>query len=134
MSALLIHFGIDDCHRTSVLKEAGYWVEECPSVPYLHSTLIEFPIPDAVAIAEHEELEDGEAITLIRSTCAAPLILFQGWGRCFDTSAFNLVVPPLTDPRVWLEDVASLIEQSRANRKPPQSIRANAPTAVCLDA
>jgi hypothetical protein len=125
MAALVIHFGADDCHRISVLRQAGYCVEECFSVPRLRFTLTEFPEPDAVAIAERDEEEADEAISLVRSNCEAPIILFENRNRCSERSIYNLVVPPLTNPRDWLHDVASLIEQSRATRGASQSIHAS---------
>jgi hypothetical protein len=124
MSASLIHFGVDDCYRVPVLKEAGFFVEECRSVRRLHSALLGSPEPDAVAIAESDEIEVTEAVFLVRSNCAAPLILFQGRNRCFETSGFNLVIPPLTEPHAWLNDLVSLIEHSQMIRSRSQSIHA----------
>jgi hypothetical protein len=130
MAALVIHFGNDNCHRISVLRGAGYCVEECLSVPRLRFTLTELPKPDAVAFAECDEIaelegrEADEAISLIRSSCKAPIILFQSRNRRTEVSAYDLVVPPLTNPRDWLHDVASLIEQSHAARGASEPIRA----------
>ena len=125
MPSFLIHLGVDDCYRVPVLRESGFFVEECHSVRQLHSTLMRFPQPDAVAIAESDEIEAKEAVFLVRkSDRTAPLVLFQGRNRCFETSGFNLVVPPLTDPLVWLSDLVSLIERHRTLRGQSNSIRA----------
>jgi len=124
MVPFLIHFGVDDCYRVPVLKEAGFRVEECHSLPRLDSALTHFPEPDVVAIAESDEIEAKEAMSLVHSSCAAPLVLFQGRNRCFETSEFRLVIPPLTEPRVWLNDLVSLIEQSRATRSQSRSVHA----------
>lgn len=113
MSGFLIHFGLDDCYRVPVLKEAGFLVEECASARRLGSALIDFPEAEAIAISESDEIEANEAMAvLLHSGSTAPLILFQGWNRCLDSSGFNLVVPPLTEPRTWLKDVHSLIKRS----------------------
>ena len=124
MSAFLIHVGVDDCYRVPVLKGAGFFVEECRSVRGLGSTLIDFPEPDAIAIAESDEIEAGRAMALVRSSSTAPLILFQGRNRCLDASGFNLVIPPLTEPHAWLSDLVSLIEDSRQIRSRSRSIGA----------
>jgi hypothetical protein len=122
MSPFLIHLGADDCYRVPVLKEAGFCVEEFRSVGRLHSALLQFPEPDAVAIAESDEIEARETMFLVQSSCAAPLILFQGRNRCFETSGFSLVIPPLTEPRVWLNDLVVLIEHTRMIRSQSRSI------------
>jgi hypothetical protein len=124
MSPVLIHFGVDDCYRVPVLKKAGFLVEECTSLRRLQSALVQLPEPDAVAVAENDEIEAKDAMLLARSNCKAPLVLFQGRSPGSDTSGFNLVVPPLTDPRVWLNDLASLIGHSRILRGQSQAIRA----------
>jgi hypothetical protein len=123
MAATVIHFGIDDLHRIPVLRQAGYVVEDCLSVRSLHSALIQYPDPDAVAMAESDAMNGNEAISLVRSHSTAPLVLFQGWQMFFEASEFNLVVPRLTHPRVWLVDLADLIERSRAIRSRCQLIR-----------
>jgi hypothetical protein len=53
-----------------------------------------------------------EAATLARSLSVAPLILFED-ALCDDESNFDLVIPPLTFPDVWLREVAATIERSR---------------------
>lgn len=118
MAARVVHFGINNCHRIAILKGAGYSVDVCPSIGILQTNLIQFPDPDAVAIAENEgtDCEASSAISLVRSNSAAPLVLFQGQERHFETSSFDLVVSPLTDPRLWLSELEDLIEESRAIR------------------
>jgi hypothetical protein len=123
MAALLLHFGMDDCYRVPLLRRAGYAVEECHSVRRLHSALIQFPEPDAVAIAEDDEIEPDEAVSLVRSHCTSPLVLFQAANPTFQTSEFNLVVPSLTDPQEWLNGIASLIAESRAVRERSRRLR-----------
>jgi hypothetical protein len=123
MAALLLHFGIDDRYRVPILRRAGYSVEECRSVRRLHSALVRFPEPDAVAIAENDEIEPGEAVSLVRSHCTSPLVLFQGANPVIETSEFNLVVPPLTEPKEWLFGIALLIAESRAIRDRSRRLR-----------
>lgn len=116
MATSLVHFGLDDCHRILVLEQAGYKVDDCQSVRSLLSVLIRFPEPDAVAIAENIEIDVDEALSLVRSHSTAPTVLFRCSNANCAESAFNLVVPSLTDPRVWLDDLAELIDRSRMLR------------------
>jgi hypothetical protein len=54
---------------------------------------------------------------LIRSTTAAPLILFQSDKRHYDESQFDMVIPVLTEPQSWLSAIAeSLVRSSQLTR------------------
>jgi hypothetical protein len=123
MAAVVIHFGVGDLHRVSVLEKAGYVVSDCQSAMGLYSSLLQFPDPDAVAISESDLIDGDEMISLIRSHSTAPLILFQGPAPLIETSEFDLVVPPLTEPRIWLGDLAGLVEHNRAIRDHSRLIR-----------
>jgi hypothetical protein len=114
VAASLIHFGIDRCDRIAILKGVGFSISECRSLPGLRSRLIHLPEPDAVAIAEDDEIEADGAISLVRSASTAPLVLFQSRNQTLQISRFNLVVPPLTAPQAWLDDLTKLIGESRA--------------------
>jgi hypothetical protein len=116
MSPRIIYLGVDDSYRPQVLKRAGYSVVECRSVRHLHSTLIQFPEPAAVAIAGDSETDACEALSVVRSHCTAPTVLFQGGTHFFRASEFDFVVPPLTAPHQWLNHLASVIEENRALR------------------
>jgi hypothetical protein len=126
MAARVVHFGLNDCYRVDVLKTAGYSVDHCQSIERLHSNLIQFPDPDAVAIAEWEGMEPevSLAVRIARATCAAPLILFRRQDGYVKTSDFDLVIPPLAPITAWLGDLETLINSSRAIRERSSTTRA----------
>jgi hypothetical protein len=49
-----------------------------------------------------------------RAASSLPSILFRSSTRTFPDSEFDLIVPSLTPPEVWLNDVDTLIERTRA--------------------
>lgn len=115
-SARIVHFGKDDCHRVSVLRSAGYAVEDCRSLRAFREALVADGKPDAVFITEREDSLQGVAITLSKSCSSAPLVLFRrGHGDLRD-EGFDLVVDSLTPPARWLGEVGELIarRQDRA--------------------
>jgi hypothetical protein len=114
MAARIVHFGADSCSRLLVLEHAGYDVDHCPTVLMLDSALKTGREADAVLMTEDPRASRREAISLVRSYSAAPLVLFQTVGPTFDEPEFDLVIPVLTPPREWLEKIAATIESSRA--------------------
>jgi hypothetical protein len=122
-AATIIHLGTDDRHRIAVLKTAGYVVKNCDSFAQLHSALIAIPPADAVAISESRNELCEKAISLTRAASAVPLILFQSATSGFNESDFDLVVPVLTPPQVWIDEITRLIEESRALRLRLEALR-----------
>jgi len=114
MPAKVIHFGLDDCHRLMVLRSAGYTVDECRSVLQLREMLETGEVPDAVLISDCEGVSPLEAVTLARTFSPNPLILFRSTNLTYEDGGFDLVVPCLTPPAVWLSEVDAVIEKSRA--------------------
>ena len=57
-----------------------------------------------------------QLISLARSRCHAPIVLFPYSGRDYRTEDVDLVVPSFTRPEEWLLDLANLIIRSRALR------------------
>ncbi len=75
---------------------------------------------DAVAITESRDAAPANVTSFCRSNSEAPLVLFQGWTSNANESEFNLVVPVLAPPDIWLTGIAALIERSRTKRAAPQ--------------
>jgi hypothetical protein len=124
MGSSIIHVGTDDCQRIAVLRVAGFEVRSCNSFDQLHSALLGIPPADAVAIAECRGALIDKAVSLTRATSSIPLILFQGTSpHSLIGSDFDLVVPVLTSPQVWIARVQTLIEESRAIRTRSEAIR-----------
>ena len=118
----IIYFGSDRCHRLPVLKQAGFSVVECDSLWLLNSILIQFPDPDAIAIEENDEIDVDLVLSLVRSYCTAPIVLFENAKAFPGPSEFALVVPLLTDPHQWVRDLASLSSSAAHRTTRQQSI------------
>jgi hypothetical protein len=68
----------------------------------------------AIIISDDDIRLSRDAITLVRSRSHSPLVLFQSVPDHYDESQFDLVIPVLTNPRDWLQELTALVEQSRA--------------------
>lgn len=113
MVARLIYFGPDHCHRTMVLRNAGYCVEGCESVLKLDTLLGAGRAPDALLMSDGDGISPEEAIAIARKHCSNPAVLFRSTNLAYEESGFDLVIPCLTPPEVWLDDVDRLIARSR---------------------
>lgn len=69
---------------------------------------------DAVLVSDSEGASPREALIACRAHTSAPIILFRSTNLSYEDSGFDLVVPSLTPPEVWLDDVTATIERSRA--------------------
>ena len=122
MAARVIHFGIDDCYRLSVLRRAGYAIDSC-------SDLVEFQAAldaeaDIIMVDDGDGFLPESVISLARTRSAAPIVLFLRATRADTTShQVDLVVPTLTPPQEWLLDLANLIIHSRALRASSEMLR-----------
>jgi hypothetical protein len=112
-TARIIHYGKDDCHRVSVLRSAGYEVEDCRSLRAFGEALTAEEKPDAVFITEREGNQQGDAISLTKSRSSAPLVLFRRSHSDLRGGTFDLVIDSLTPPKYWLEEIGELIARSR---------------------
>jgi hypothetical protein len=124
VAANLVYFGVDTCHRLPVLARAGYTVENCYSALQLEAVFDSSCPAEAVLMTDHEGKLPQDAITLTRSRSVAPLILFRDSNHSYAESAFDLVVPSLTAPGQWLEQIAVLLEESRLVRRKSALLRA----------
>ncbi|KAA6460994.1 hypothetical protein DYQ86_12025 [Acidobacteria bacterium AB60] len=115
MDAHVVHIGQDHCHRAEVLRNAGYRVEECATLPQL-AGWERAGTPEAIFLTESEGLSAQEAVSAARARWAAPLILFQSTMQEANGMGFDLVIPPLTSPRKWLRQVRAVVEWSRGAR------------------
>ena len=114
MHARLVHFGPDDCHRLMVLRSAGYAVEECQSLLQLGNSLSAGDSVEALLFSDAEGISPEAALAVAKSLSSLPSVLFRSTTRTYQDSGFDLVVPSLTPPEVWLNDVDALIERTRA--------------------
>ena len=100
MSARIVHFGDDRFNRLGPLRDAGYSIEACTTLEELLGALDSDAPPDALTIAETDDLPLDEVLAIARSRSSVPLIIFRGSTRPLNRSEFNLVVPLLAQPRL----------------------------------
>src|SRR5690348_18460840 len=113
MTARVIHFGEDRWHRISLLRKIGLAVDLCETPGELVATLCTGTDPDAILISQSRLFDPFTAKSLARSVSRAPVVLFPYHGHDPVDSEFDLVIPPLTRPDEWLQELWKLIEQSR---------------------
>jgi hypothetical protein len=117
MAARVIHFGVDDCYRLSVLRRAGYDIDDCSSLVQLQAALESKREADAVMVNDCNGSVPELAISLARSWSSAPIILFPNSSRTYNAEdEADLVVPSFTPPEEWLLKLANLIVRSRSLR------------------
>lgn len=116
MAAKVIHFGQDDCHRLMVLRSAGYSVDDCGSLVQLRTRLATGMAADALLVSDDGGPPPDEAIALAKTRTTMPVILFRSTNLAYEESGIDLVVPCLTPPEIWLNEVGELIQKSRIPR------------------
>lgn len=116
MSARIIHVGADACHRLVVLERAGFRVQECSNIAALREVLESEPGPDAVVVTEDNGPFSQQAVAMVQTYSSFPLILFGEPQHSFAESGFDLVVPILSPPDVWLAQVAAVIAHGQTVR------------------
>ena len=114
MAAKILHFGWDDCYRLQVLRVAGYDVLESETLAELCDHLQRGGPVDAVILSEDAPHTIEQAAAIVRTHCAAPMILFRCSQCQLDESAFDQVFAGFQSPPEWLARTAELIGQSRA--------------------
>ncbi len=125
MAARVIHFGVDDCYRLSVLRRAGYDVDDCSDEIQLRAVLETMGEADAVMVNDSDGSIPESVISLARARCAAPIILFPNASRTYSAEQeVDLVVPSFTPPQEWLLKLANLIVRSRTLRAYSQLLQA----------
>jgi hypothetical protein len=124
MAARVIHFGVDDCYRLSVLRRAGYDIDDCSNLIQLRAVLESNGEADAVMVNDSTGSIPEFVFSLARARSAAPIILFPNSSRTYQTEQeVDLIVPSFTPPEEWLLKLATLIVRSRALRAYSQLLR-----------
>lgn len=111
--ATILHVGEDFCRRIPVLERAGFRVfESAGSLPAIERSLSGGDIFSAVTFhCDLAELPDG-MVRATRTFSIAPCILFANPALQLEESDFDLVIPALTPPGVWLKRLRDVIEIS----------------------
>ena len=110
MPRKLLSFGYDACHRWPVFRLAGFTVNECGSIRELREHLMGSEAVDAVIMVEDVVSVPPEAIVAARSYFTGPLVLFEGRYPADHPDVFDLCIPILTRPEVWLPQIDELTE------------------------
>ena len=110
MSRKLLSFGYDGCHRWAVLRLAGFTVNQCDSISELRERLMNSEAVDAVIMVEDIVSVPLEAIIAAQSYFNGPLVLFEGRYPASRRDPFDLCIPILTRPEVWLPQINKLIQ------------------------
>ena len=110
MSRKLLSFGYDGCHRWAVLRLAGFTVNQCDSIPELRERLMGSETVDVVIMVEDIVSVPPEAIIAAKSYFTGPLVLFEGRYPASHRDPFDLCIPVLTRPEVWLPQINKLAE------------------------
>ena len=114
MAIRIAYLGDNTSHRVAVLQAAGYLVEHCGSLLELAPALDAGCNLDAVLVSE--EAASGGFLALTRSCFRPPLVLFHRDPAKRIGLAFDLLIPTLHRPEVWLAELRLLIERTRADR------------------
>ena len=123
MTARVIHVGQDYWHRLQVLRTAGLSVDECRSVEELAATLRTGTDPHAVLLAASPFFDPAPATAVVRSATKCPVILFSEAKIETEPDRYDLVIPPLADPKEWLDDIWTIIRRSERLRADSLAIR-----------
>lgn len=114
MAASVLYFGPDEWNRVQVFESAGYAVQQCLKISDLESELKK-SLPAVVVMNSSAHASFRPALELVRAQAAsARIIAFPSPGESGFEKSVDLVVPPLTPPDDWLQELAALLEQSRA--------------------
>jgi hypothetical protein len=113
MAPKLIYFGADTSHRLSVLRASGYVVDNCMSPSELIAALNSGAEILAVLCSDGDGETIVNAIDDGRAPCPAPLVVFSDSCSLCDGVGYDFIIPNLTAPTEWLQDIAALIGQRR---------------------
>lgn len=110
----ILHVGEDDCQRIPVMQTAGFVVfrSEC-SILAIHTAFDREEDYSAVVFHNDVAALSEEAVHEARNLSQAPLVLFENPAISCDESEFDLVIPALTPPQIWLEKLGGLIQARR---------------------
>ena len=105
MAPKLIYCGSDNSHRLSVLRSAGYTVENCGSASDLGSFLAPGAEILVILFSDEEKETLPEMIDTARACCSAPLAVFRHSSNIQDDIGYDLFlgVPVHVAPAVVLQ-------------------------------
>ena len=123
----ILHIGDDLCRRIPVMETAGFVVYQSEvKIPAIHTAFEREE--DYSAVVFHNDIAaiPEDAVQETRSLSEAPFVLFQNPTVPGNEEEFDLVIPPLTSPDVWLLNLRELIQASRQMRQDTIQLRKDA--------
>ncbi|HEX8712719.1 MAG TPA: hypothetical protein VF730_12655 [Terracidiphilus sp.] len=132
-TAKILHVGDDLCQRIPVLSRAGFTVLRSEnSIQAISDAFADGDFFSAILFHSDLAAPAEPAIQTTRSLSTAPLVLFQNPTVLCDDHDFDLVIPALTPPDIWLQNLRELVErahelceQARQLRKDCESVRSH---------
>jgi hypothetical protein len=113
-NAKILHVGDDVQLRIPVMQWAGLTVLRCEcSIAPIRDTLTRKEAIDAIVFQTEGDMFAPAILTTVRFLSKAPLVLFQHALTVFERDTFDLIIPPITPPVVWLQELADEIKASR---------------------
>jgi hypothetical protein len=125
--AHILHFGEDSCYHVPILRNAGYVVEECQTLGQLAATIDTGRNADLLCVSETPGLPLRTTLEIVRPHWQVPIVLFRTSGREYDLK-FDLEIPALTPPSVWLEEFHRLVAKFKADRERTRALIAQSQT------
>lgn len=120
----ILHVGEDFCQRIPVMETAGLIVLQSEmSTPAIHSVFGRGETFSAVVFHSDIVAPPEPTVHETRTLCEAPLVLFQNPAVVCEETDFNLVIPSLTPPAIWLQKLLEVIEASRELRDSSAQLR-----------
>lgn len=124
MAATILHMGEDLCRRIPVMEAAGFVVFRSEvKITAIHIAFGGEEDYSAVVFQNDVAAVAEDAVHETRSLCEAPFVLFQNPAVACDDREFDLVVPALTPPNVWLQKMREVIQVSREIRERSVQLR-----------
>ena len=120
----VLHIGEDLCRRIPVMETAGFVVHQSEvKISAIHIAFEREADYSAVVFHNDVAAIPEDAVNEARSLSQAPFVLFQNPTVPSDEVQFDLVVPSLTSPDVWLLKLRKLIQDSRQIREDTNQLR-----------
>lgn len=112
-SSSVLHIGEDFCRRIPVIENAGFAVMQTnAALPAIHAAFDRRNVFSAVLFHSDFHAPPQNIVHEVRTLSAVPFVLFQNPTIGFDVADFDLVIPVLTPPAIWLRKLRDVIEAS----------------------
>ena len=123
-ASTILHIGDDLCRRIPVMETAGFLVYQSEVKILAIDTAFERE-EDYSAVVFNNDIAavPEDAVHKARSLSEAPFVLFQNPTVVSNEGEFDLVIPSLTSPDVWLLKLRELIQASSEIREDSIQLR-----------